>query len=268
MPPILIYCADGNKRFAEIAIRRGFEYGACMPNTIYFDPYFTDQDWRKFSRAKSEEDRTRLRRDYMAAVENHRPALATVLDWEREEQFGEVMSWAEQAAQWVQDAVIIIPKVPGYVWRIPHVIGGKAVRLGYSAASTFSGTPVSVKEFAEWNDPVHCLGGGPQAQMHFAKHLPIVSADGNYIQNLARRYCQFYSPNKSTRNRCWPRLREVGLNIKHDAPYIAFELTCIAVPMAWRGATGQEIWAAQLEHLKSVGLEPSHLQMNLFEVVK
>jgi hypothetical protein len=55
--PLLIYCADGNRSFAEIALRHGYEYGACLPNTIYLDPYFTDQDWRKFNKAKSPEHR-------------------------------------------------------------------------------------------------------------------------------------------------------------------------------------------------------------------
>jgi hypothetical protein len=201
----------------------------------------------------------------MTCLEKYRPTIATVLDWEREDQQREVLSWAEEAAQWVKDSVIVIPKVPGQVWRIPHTVGGKSIRLGYSAASTFSGTPVSVGEFVEWGGPVHCLGGGPAAQMHFARLMNMVSADGNYIQNLARRNCQFYSPGKSAKNRCWPSLREAGLVIEWDAPYIAFELTCIAVPMAWRGCSGQDIWAAQLEWLTKAGIKPRYHQASFLE---
>lgn len=92
MTPVLIYCADGNRRFAEIAIRNGYMYGAQLPNTVYFDPYFVDQDWRKPNRIR-----------YMIALAQHRPALATVLDWEREDQLPEVLDWAEEASQYVTD---------------------------------------------------------------------------------------------------------------------------------------------------------------------
>jgi len=33
MTPDLIYCADGNSRYAQIAIDNGWYYGAQMPNT-------------------------------------------------------------------------------------------------------------------------------------------------------------------------------------------------------------------------------------------
>lgn len=266
MTPTLIYCADGNKRFAEIALRRGFKYGACLPNKIYFDPFFTDQDWRKEKKAKNLAAFRKARSQYMACLEQYRPSIATVLDWERPAQFKRVLSWAEEAAQHVQEAVIIIPKVPGGVSKIPHEIGGKQIRLGYSAASTFSGTPVSISEFKAWGGPVHCLGGGPAAQMHLANQLDVVTADGNYIQNMARRYCQFYSPAKRAKSRGWPTLREAALVIDWDAPYIAFELTCIAVPMVWAGATGQEVWEVQLNWLESVDINPSIHQQSLWEV--
>ena len=52
--------------------RHDYDYGAQLPNTVYFPPVFTDQNWRKPDRP-----------GYMAAVERYHPALATVLDWER-----------------------------------------------------------------------------------------------------------------------------------------------------------------------------------------
>jgi hypothetical protein len=147
MAPTLIYCAAGNERFAEIALRRGFLYGACMPNTIYFPPAFTDQDWKKFNQAKTEKRREQLRAGYFDVIEQYRPKLATVLDWEREDQLPEVLYWADVVSQWVTEAVIIIPKVIGGIKRLPRTINGKQVRLGYSAASSFSGTPVSLESF-------------------------------------------------------------------------------------------------------------------------
>ncbi len=262
MAPTLIYCADGNRRFAEIAIRRGYLYGAQLPNTVYFPPAFTDQDWRGFKKAKTAERRAELRKRYFDTLERYRPRLATVLDWELPEQLLEVLDWAEQAAQWVTEAVIIIPKVVGGIKQLPREIGGKQVRLGYSAASSFSGTPVSLGEFRGW--PVHCLGGSVSVQMHVARTIPTtLSADGNYIQQQARSLCQFYSPSFRAKNNQWPKLSEAGIYTKHDSPYLAFELTCIGVPMAWNGANGQEIWQAQLAYLDSIG-QPRAVQETLF----
>lgn len=249
--PTLIYCADGNQRFAEIAIRRGYKYGAQLPNTIYFDPHFADQAWK-----------TPNRPGYMAALAKYRPALASVLDWEREEQLSEVLEWAEEAAQHVTDSVIIIPKVIGGINRLPRTIGGKSVRLGYSAATTFAGTPVSLGEFRGW--PVHCLGGSPVVQMDVARKTDCHSADGNYIQNMARRNCHFYCPGSRSKHNNWPTLREAGLYIAWNAPYAAFELTCIAVPMAWAGYSGADIYEAQMSFISSIGMPPAITQKRMF----
>src|SRR5688572_8161181 len=165
MQPTLIYSAAGNKRFAEIALRY-INYGAQLPNTIYFPPYFTDQNWKDPKRDK-----------YMAAVARWKPALATVLDWERPEQLSEVLDWADEASQHVTDSVIIIPKVVGGIKQLPRTINGKPVRLGYSAATTFASTPVTLGEYKGW--PVHCLGGGVRVQMDVSRKADVVSADGN-----------------------------------------------------------------------------------------
>lgn len=84
----LIYCAAGNARFAQIAIDAGFLYGAQLPGTTYHPIWFADQNWKKPDRTK-----------YMAALAEHRPHMASVLDLERADQLDEVLSWAEEAAQ-------------------------------------------------------------------------------------------------------------------------------------------------------------------------
>ena len=148
--PELIYCADGNKRFAKIAIDSGFTYGAQLPNTVYFKPKFTDQKWRSpnFER-------------YVEAVAKHKPKLATVLDWERWSQLGEVINWGCAIAPYVQEAIIIIPKVrfarTGWQDYIPESIKGVKVRLGYSVFTGFSGTTVPLTNFLGWD--LHLFGG-------------------------------------------------------------------------------------------------------------
>lgn len=223
--PTLIYCASRNKRLADIALEYGFRYGAQLPATIYHAPYFVDQNWRDPQREK-----------YMAALERYRPALATVLDWERSEQLDEVLSWAQEAAQYVSESVIIIPKVVGETHRIPREIGGKPVRLGYSVPTRFAGTDVPVWE--TYGRGVHLLGGSPKAQMQYSRHMRVESIDGNYLQKMASKMNLFWTQQKipESTNGHFPRLADVFMGgIKIDAPYHAFRLSCINYSNFWHG---------------------------------
>ena len=138
--------------------------------------YMADQDWRKPDRGK-----------YMAALAKHRPMIATVLDLEDEAQLPAVLSWAEEAVQYVGEAVIVIPKVPGIVPRLPREIGGKEVRLGYSVPTGHGASPLGLWEFA--GRSVHLLGGLPQKQYEVWQYLrgisDVRSLDGNSHKRLA-----------------------------------------------------------------------------------
>lgn len=231
--PRLIYCADGNARFAEIAIQHGFDYGAQLPNTIYHAPQFVDQDWHNPDYES-----------YMTCLEQRRPALASVLDWERPDQLSEVLKWAETAAKFVTEAVIIIPKVPGGIGQLPRTINRKQVRLGFStqvkkANSKFGGTAVPLREFDGW--PVHILGGSPQKQYELAhKGLKAHSIDGNYSRGRANKgmfYAPYIGQSVKSFNKYFPLLGEAGLgHIDRDVPYHAFALSCINIRAMWAGA--------------------------------
>lgn len=226
--PVLIYCADGNERFADIAIEAGFRYGAQLPNTVYHWPYFADQDWRNSDRQR-----------YMAALAKHRPHMATVLDWEHENQLPEVLAWAEEAAQYVEQ-VLVVPKVIGGIGSLPRVVGGKSVTLAYSVPTKYGGTQVPIWEFIGW--PVHLLGGSPQRQMEVAMYLDdVVSIDGNMANLMATRNCQFWVPGTATyaSNRWWPSLREANggkLVEGDDLIYEAFRRSCENIIAAWTGS--------------------------------
>ena len=221
----LIYCAAGNARFAQIAIDTGFLYGAQLPGTTYHPIWFADQNWKKPDRAK-----------YMAALAEHRPHMASVLDLERADQIDEVLSWAEEAAQWV-NVVMIIPKAFGIIPFLPRRIGGAAVRLGYSIPSKHGGTQVPVWEFDGW--PVHLLGGQPHEQIRLSHHFNTVSIDGNYANKMATRYCQFWTPGNAhyAENRYWPTLKAANDGVRVDGvdlPYEAFRRSCENIMAAWR----------------------------------
>ena len=225
--PVLIYCASGNRPLMEIAVAAGFQYGAQLPATVYGPLYFADQDWKKPNRVA-----------YMAALARHRPTLATVLDWERDGQLPEVLDWAEEAAQWTE-RVLIVPKVIGGIGRLPRCVGGKDIVLAYSVPTRYAGTQVPAWEFAGW--PIHLLGGSPQAQMRVWLILrgiaDVVSADGNYAQKMAMRYCQFFVPGTATYavNRWWPTLDEAdGARWGKDGPYEAFRRSCENIIAFWQ----------------------------------
>jgi hypothetical protein len=238
MTPTLIYCAKKNY-FAPIAVEAGMKYGAQLPNSVYCPPFFADQNYRRPSRAK-----------YMRALELYRPALATVLDLEQPEQYQEVIEWADEAAQWVSEAVIIVPKCEGIIERLPREIRGRQVRLGYAVPTTHGETNLDAHDFMGW--PVHVLGGNPLEQFrlsfpHFDEcgryvALDVRSVDCNYIQLSAVKWAQYlefaelpkqgsmYGIRPATR---WRQLREVGLGDLSDAPYEAFRRSCQTLVKMW-----------------------------------
>jgi hypothetical protein len=227
----LIYCADGNERYAKIAIDAGFLYGAQVPNKVYFSPYFCDQDFKNPNLKK-----------YLAALAEHKPTIASVLDWAKESQLSEVIMWAEEVALFA-DTIVIIPKVIGGVERIPAVIGGKPVRLGYSVPTGFGGTSVPYNEFK--GRDVHLLGGSPQKQRGLTRYMNAVSLDGNMHQKTANKFCKFFDPWKTTRQGLWPSIAEYDGRkwrsedssvdeSKKDAPYEAFRRSCKNIMAMWR----------------------------------
>ena len=202
-----------------MAVECGFLYGARLPSTVYEKVYFADQDWKEPNREK-----------YMAALSEHQPEMATVLDWEREEQFSDVLSWAAEAAAYVR-RVVIIPKVPGLLDAIPDSVNGAEVVLGYSVPTKYGASPVPVWEFGR--RPVHLLGGSPHRQMELADYLNVVSCDGNMSHQQAHR-CRFWSRRRGPKGH-WVQLgdtgdmRDVGANLE------AFRRSCVAILEAWNG---------------------------------
>ena len=215
--PELIYCADGNPSFARAAVEAGFRYGARLPSTVYEPVWFADQDWK-----------TPCRESYMRALAEHRPAIATVLDWEREEQWHEVLSWATEAAQYCS-TLVIIPKLCGTLGAIPGRIGGAEVVLGYSVPTSYGGSGVPLWEFG--SRLVHLLGGSPQRQMELTGYLNVVSVDGNMAHQQAHR-CRFWSRRRGPKGH-WIQLADTG-DTRHDgANLAAFRRSLANIRQAW-----------------------------------
>lgn len=218
----LIYCASKNKRFDDIALAAGFKLGAQVPCTVYHKLYFCDQNWKAPNRAA-----------YMTALAQHRPHMASVLDLERKEQLSEVLSWAEEAAQYC-DSVMLIPKAHGIIQRLPRSIGGASITLGYSVPTKHGGTTVWPGEFEGW--PIHLLGGSPQAQMrHAGRFKNVVSVDGNMSNKMATQFCAYWTAGTSTdpKDRYWQKI--IRAEFPNDAPIEAFRRSCVNIAAAWSG---------------------------------
>lgn len=218
----LYFCAANNHRLAQIAIDAGIRYGAQLPGRVHFPIEFADQNWQRPRRA-----------EYIAALHEHKPRLCTVLDWEREDQLGEVLGWAEDAAA-VVDTVIIIPKVWNGIRLIPSVIGGKAIRLGIPCGPHQHTAP----PFFEFGRrPVHVLGGQPHRQMKIARYLNVVSVDCSVTAYMARMKCAYWTPHREpgAKSRWWAQLQEVGLgDFGKDSLYEAFTRSCANVVRGWQ----------------------------------
>lgn len=208
----IIYCASGNRRFARIAIECGFLYGSQLPSKsgMPFDLHFADQDWKNPNRDV-----------YVSEIAKYRPAVATVLDLEGEDQLGEVLGWAEDIAPYAP-TVVVIPKVSGVIDRIPEIISGSRVRLGYSVPTKYGSTDVHTREFGD--RPVHLLGGSPPKHRKLYHLLNVVSVDGN-VATLAARFGQSWNGEKWFYNE-----NEKG----KDFMYGCFRASCEGIMRMWK----------------------------------
>lgn len=170
----------------------------------------------------------------MKALAYHRPCMATVIDWEQEEQLPDVLSWAEEAAQHVGESVLIVPKVPGCIGQLPRAIGDKRIVLAYSVPTSYGGSPLHLLELADW--PVHLLGGSPHRQMELYRYLrccsEVVSVDGNMTGQQARRG-RFWRSKKGTKGH-WVQLSESGDYRERGVDLECFRLSLEGIKNAWR----------------------------------
>lgn len=222
MIPQLIYCADGNKKFSDIAIKNGFLYGARLPSKFHNPIYFADQDWKNPDKES-----------YIKAMQEHKPRIATVIDWDNNTDYGTVMDWAVGISD-IVDTIIIIPKIHNTIHLIPETINGKSVRLGYSVPTSYGGTELLLSEFGR--RPVHLLGGSPHKQMELCNYLNVHSIDGNYHQKMASERRQVFSNIRLIKSaqKSFPKCKDFSELDFYDI-YTAFDISCKNVKIGWYG---------------------------------
>ena len=215
-----------------------------MPSTVYHPPQFIDQNWKNPKRDV-----------YMQCLAIHRPRIATVLDLEHEDQFDEVMAWAEEASQHVTESVIIIPKAMGIIDRIPESINGKRITLGYSVPTSHGGTYVPLWEFG--SRPVHLLGGSPVNQFELMRYLNVVSLDNNYNAKIAQAYIKYYAQGR------YYYLRESIMNTlpTDDEPLTCFKLSLMNMNAYRAGFGGMVRFAveADIPHIKKIASQHANM---------
>lgn len=221
----LIACLGFAGKVSEMSLDTGFLHGAQLPGKTTFRPYFVDQDWKKPNRQK-----------YMKALEQYRPRLCTVLDLERRDQFSEVMDWAQEAAQFAGE-IIIIPKIAGIIDRIPDQINEKPVRLGFSVPSSYGSTDIPLFEFEQ--RPVHLLGGNPDVQMELTRILNVKSADFNMFHKMSHRFCKYYAVIDGRGK--WQSLRDTDGEYGDYAHDEAFRRSVHNLMEAWRNFLSEEL---------------------------
>jgi hypothetical protein len=163
----LIFCGGGNRKATRIAQNIGLLLGAQLPDTVYEPIYFADQDWKNPKREL-----------YTEYIKKYIPNIATVLDLEHPNQLNEVMDWANELSNYVEN-IIIIPKYSGAISELPYHINNKEIILGYSVPTKYGGTTVPFDEFD--GRKVHLLGGKPHYQLLLYRHLNVYSVDTNWI---------------------------------------------------------------------------------------
>lgn len=212
----VIYCADGNKRFASLSLEAGFTYGAQLPNTVYYDPEFVDQNWNA-----PDLDR------YIKAVAAYVEIII-------------IIPKVRKGIEYLPRTIGGVPVRLGY--SIPTSFSRTYVNLteflGWPI-HLLGGSPIVQSQLAGLHINGNCLIEAPR--------LNVASVDGNYHQLMATKYNQFFVPDGSARyakNRFWPTLKEADGqkwgdgSSKADAPYEAFRRSCQAIMEMWREGAG------------------------------
>lgn len=217
MMPDLIYCAEGNKRLAAIALEHGFLYGCRSSKTPEYPPAFVDLDYRKPDFAR-----------HLRVVQTYRPRYAVAGDAETPAQLVTVLEQAAALAPYCA-GVIVVPKAAGLVECIPP-----EYVVGLSVPTKFGATQAPYWEYL--GRAVHLLGGPPHKQLLLWRYLGrhIRSVDGNSHMMAATRWGKFWEAGHWVGKAVAPP----AAGEADDRVYRAFARSCRNIAAAWMAAAG------------------------------
>lgn len=231
MMPDLIYCADGNPRYARIALEQGWLYGLRSDGRPGSECVsFLDINWKK-----PDLDRHR----YMTAL--YRPKYTVMPDVTRPEQLAGVMELAREFHDITNGYIIIVVKCEGIIALIPDEWW---IILGYSVASGYGGREVGDTPPPAWEwvgRRVHWLGGNPWEWVKLAYQIAgvkTISADTNYTTYVAQFGKSYRIGQGRRKGDVWKPMQEDGERVESDVPYEAFGRSLKEIKTAWERIAG------------------------------
>ncbi len=124
---------------------------------------FLDIDWRKYNFDA-----------HLQATRTTNPLLTVARDIVSISELDSVLREAEKLAKYAKH-VIIVPKDRRLQGKLNRLIPAHLL-LGFSVPTRYGETPIPPAEF---DRPVHLLGGRPEIQRALANEMPVVSVDCN-----------------------------------------------------------------------------------------
>lgn len=183
----VIFCAGGNRRFAEIAISEGMKYGTRHDYKPYWPPFFVDINWESYDW-----------NDYLSKIARWQPTMAMVPDYEHPEQQGSMRARAAQLVALGVERVMVCPKFVGAALDIPEWCT-VAVSVPTRDKGKYKGWLPPVSDLI--GRKLHLLGGSPRSQLdlirYYAGHgIEVTSRDINMHMKAATRGT-FYTARRS-----------------------------------------------------------------------
>jgi hypothetical protein len=164
----VIYVRGGDKTAPTIAAACGMQYGIRHDYTPYDDVFMLDIHWRAYDW-----------QDYLTKVRAYKPTIAMCADFERPEQYTDLMQQMIDLRPLVS-RVMVCPKFDSALAMIPDW----ALIAVSVPAPTYAGFIPPI-EYLRGRD-VHLLGGRPELQAELMTKIQavggqIVSVDGSYM---------------------------------------------------------------------------------------
>jgi hypothetical protein len=186
----VIFCAGGNRRFAEIALSEGMLYGLRGDYVAYWPPVMIDIPFEKFWRMNKQGELTgepnwSLWKAQLEKVERMRPLMALAPDFISPGYRRLVVRMACQLVEAGIERVIVCPKFMGAIALIPDWLV-----IGISVPTSYAGFLPPINELR--GRQVHLLGGAPKDQIdlvrYYAMHgIEVISVDCNMHQRAAQK---------------------------------------------------------------------------------
>lgn len=218
-------------RYAETAVSLGYSYGhssdAGQPRIMPVS-FLDSEDYRKVDLGLHLRAAIRLRPRYVVL-----PDVYSTTDLPR------TLKVAAHFARYCQ-YVIIVPKADGVMTAMPE---DEQIVVGLSVPSSHGGYYDFPILYA--GRQVHLLGGGPEThrnplrgQINWARQLwgvgaKVLSTDSNYAAKVAR-HGMIFRAGQGTQRSGWSPAKELGPEVEHDVPYVAFERSLVGIRQAWQ----------------------------------